>query len=224
MDSLLSDFKNLKINNEDVYTRLILTERYILYRTSYSKTVEIINRTNLPIRHQNPPEDITENIVKFIINNYENDMTCRWAKSLGLNGDLYSEKYDKKYQPEVKAFTSNGPLSFGPKKTFGALYFLDMRNWLLDVFVLWKVNITNESKKWKNLKMNKSQTQEEQCKEKRRPHISWDKIYEQLPEKCSKIYEGTFDNIFMNKSTQSNDSQLVQQQEQKQNCQTVYKD
>lgn len=48
---------------------------------------------------------------------------------------------------------------------------------------------------FKNIKMNKNQTCKEQCDEKRRLHISWDKLYPQIHEYCEKIYEGSFDEI-----------------------------
>jgi hypothetical protein len=187
--------------NDDKYTCDILRVRYNMYRDSYIKTEEIKKTTELPIRHQNPPEDVTENIVKFIINNYDNDPSCKWAKSMKrknvkINGDLYSDKYHIDSPPEVKAFTSDGPSSFGPKKKFGVIYFLDMRQWLNDTFILWKLNLTNESPEWKHIEMNKTQTHEEQCKEGRRPHIAWDKIYSQIPDKCIKVYDGNFEGIF----------------------------
>ena len=102
----------------------------------------------------------------------------------------------------MKAFTSDGPSSFGPDKKFGVIYFLDMRDWLNNMFILWKVNVTSDSPEWRNIKMNKKQTNEEQCKQKRRPHISWENIYSQIPDKCIKIYEGTFEDIFMHQATE----------------------
>ena len=71
-----------------------------------------------------------------------------------------------------------------------------MRQWLNDIFILWRVNLTSESSEWKGIKMNKKQTFEEQCKEGRRPHIAWDKIYPQISDHCVKVYEGTFEGIF----------------------------
>ena len=44
--------------------------------------------------------------------------------------------------------------------------------------------------------MNKMQTHEEQCEKGRRPHISWDNIYSQMPDKCIKVYCGNFEGIF----------------------------
>lgn len=187
----------------DKYTAIILRSQYSRYKQNYEETAKIIQQTGLPIRHQNPPEDITENIAKFIIQNYDGDTSCKWAKSLGIKGDLYSDKYTIDMPIEIKSFTSDGPSSFGPNKKFGVLYFLNMRGWLEDRIILWKVNLTSESPEWKQLKMNKNQTHEEQCKEKRRPHISWDKIYPQIENHCNKVYDGTFENIFIPKVMES---------------------
>ena len=71
-----------------------------------------------------------------------------------------------------------------------------MRKWLEDTFTLWKINVNDESGAWQQVKMNKTQTNEEQCLEKRRPHISWDRLYPQLQDHTTKIYEGSFENIF----------------------------
>ncbi len=181
---------------DDNYTSDVLYSLYQRYKDNYQYISNLKKEKGLPIRQQNPPEDITENIVKFIIQNYEGDLSCKWAKAIGKNGDLYSDKYNHEYPIEVKAFTSNGPSQFGPRKKFGVLYFLDMRNWLDDKLVLWRVNLTNDSQEMKNIKMNKKQTLGEQCDEGRRPHICWDSLYPQIMEKSVKIYEGTFDNIF----------------------------
>lgn len=198
---------------DDKYTCDVLRIRYNMYRDMYIKTAEIIKTSELPIRHQNPPEDVTENIVKFIINKYDNDPSCKWAKSMKIkgkhkiNGDLYSDKYPIDSPPEVKAFTSDGPSSFGPKKKFGVIYFLDMRKWLNDMFTLWKVTVSNDSPEWKHIKMNKTQTHEEQCEEGRRPHISWDNIHSQISDKCIKVYDGGFEGIFTQPVTVSVGSQ-----------------
>lgn len=185
-----------RLKMPDSYTCDILRKRFYMYKEKYNETANIIKSTGLPIRHENPPEDITENIVKYILINYENDKTCKWAKAIGIKGDLYSAKYNTDYPPEVKAFTSNGPSQFGPKKKFGVLYFLDMRKWLDDTIILWRVNVTNESPNWKNVKMNKTQTNEDQCEQGRRPHISWDKLSPQITEYSVKVYEGSFEGIF----------------------------
>lgn len=188
--------KKVEVENEDKYTADVLHTRYKMYHDTYMSTSEIIKNTGLPIRHQNPPEDVTENIVKFIIQNYDNDPSCKWAKSMECKGDLYSDKYAIDSPAEIKAFTSDGPSSFGPDKKFSVIYFLDMRNWINDLFILRRVNLTSESPQWKGIKMNKTQTFEEQCLQGKRPRISWDNIYPQISDQYSKVYEGSFEGIF----------------------------
>ena len=180
---------------EDNYTYEILKERYNYYKTNYHFETEL-KKKGIKIRHQNPPEDLTENLAKFIIRRFDDDPGCVWCKSLNLPGDLYSPKYDNVRQIEVKSFTSNGPTQFGPNKKFGVLYFLDIRNIVEDKIILWKVKLTDESPEFQNIKVNKTETLREQQNEKRRPHISWDKVYEQIPEHCEVIFNGMFEDIF----------------------------
>ena len=190
---------NTSEGEDDKYTSDILRRRFYDFKQSNLNLNEIIKSTGLPIRHQNPPEDITENTTKFIIRNHDNDLSCKWAKSIGKTGDLYSDNHII----EVKSFTSCGPSSFGPKKKFDVILFLDLRGWMDDRIILWKVNVSNESIEWKHLKMNATQTFEEQCKIGVRPHISYDNIHTQIPDKCVKIYEGTFEGIFIQQAMSS---------------------
>lgn len=184
----------------DMYDKQTLITRYTNFKNMYISDLQL-KKCGLNIRHQNTPEDITENITKFIIRKYENDESCVWCKGVdkkfGLTGDLYSNKYDKLAPIEVKSFTSDGPSQFGPDKKFGVLYFLDLRQWLNNKISLWKVNLNHLSHEFKNIKVNKTQTMEEQFLEGRRPHISWNNIYPQITEFCEKIYEGTFEDIFI---------------------------
>ena len=185
-----------KESKEDKYSEDILRQRYLRFKENHIELALIIEQTSLPIRHMNPPEDITENIAKYIIRNYDNDPSAKWAKSISEKGDLCSDKYPATMPPEVKSFISDGPSSFGPEKKFGVIYFLDLRNWLNDVFILWKVCVTSDSPEWKQMKMNKTQTNEDQCEEGRRPRMSWDNIHKQLGELCVVVYKGPFESIF----------------------------
>jgi hypothetical protein len=191
----------------DNYSEDILRRRLAIFIEWHNQVIDMNKEFGLCIRNVNVPEDISENIVKFIARNHDDDASCKWAKCLGLNGDLYSNKYPAVSPPEVKAFMSDGPSSFGPKKKFGAIYFLDLRELLTDKITLWKIMLTNESQEWKQLKMNKTQTHEEQSNQGRRPHISWDSIYKQIkdkcPDKCEKVYEGSFEGIFIPKVAES---------------------
>ena len=110
----------------DMYGEEILIKRFMNFKNMYIYDEELI-KGGLRIRHQNTPEDITENITKFIIRKYENDKSVVWCKGVDkkykIIGDLFSNKYKKTEPIEVKSFTSNGPSQFGPDKKFGVLYF-----------------------------------------------------------------------------------------------------
>jgi len=185
-----------KVIKEDLYTKEVLDKRWGLYREKALATDELIQATGLPIRHENTPEDITENMAKFIIRNHDGDESCKWAKCIGAIGDVSSDKYPSPRPPEIKSFTSSGPSSFGPKKKFGVIYFLDLQGWKKNIIALWKANITDESTEWKNIKINKNNTLESQCKAGRRPHIGWENIYPQIQQLCTKVFEGTYEEIF----------------------------
>lgn len=177
---------------QDLYTAEVLRKQYTILRTACLAVRETIRETGLGIRMYNPPEDITENIVKFILIIRCGLVNCKWAKSIGVSGDLISNGESI----EVKAFTSDGPASFGPRKIFNSIYFLDMRGWLEDRFILWHVKLTNESPEWTTLKMNKTETHKSQSDAGRRPRIPFEKIHQQIGEHCSKIYDGSFEGIF----------------------------
>jgi hypothetical protein len=175
-----------------------LIERFNRFKYNYLYEEELINN-GYPIRHQNMPEDISENIAKFIIRKIENDNSCIWCKGYNktLIGDLFSINLNKII--EIKSFMSDGPSQFGPGKKFDELYFLDLRNLIKnDKIILWKTNLTNLSSDFINMKVNKNETLGQQLEQKRRPHISWDKIYPQIEGNCQKIYDDSFSNIFTN--------------------------
>ena len=180
----------------DAYTKEILQMRWSHFRQGHEILTRLIADTGLKIRRPNPPEDMTENLAKFIIQRRDNDPSCKWAKSVGGKGDLYSDKYPVDFPPEVKAFTSDGPCQFGPRKKFGALYFLDLRKWSEDHIVLWRANLQSDSPEMKSIQMTQTDTFEDQCNRGVRPHISWNKLYPQISNHCVMVYAGTFDDIF----------------------------
>jgi len=189
-------------NDHDLYTNDLLRERFLQHKRYVEDTVAIRNRMNLNIiRLPNMPEDISENIVKVIIQNKMN-IPSRWTKSNSSDkkvpGDLFSPVEGTQ---EVKCFTSDGPLSFGPNEKWNCIYFLDARNWLNDIFIVWRVELSNTSADWQSLKVNKSQTMGNQCAQKRRPRICWDAIKSHLDNvnvcHFKNIFEGKFEDIFV---------------------------
>jgi len=193
-DEMIRSIQKLSKQSSDLVTEVWLKKRYESVKRFTLETAELSYEVRNILRMPNLPEDLTENIAKFIIRNYLKDPSCVWCKSLGLPGDLTSDIANIQ---EVKSFTSDGPSSFGPKKKFDVLYFLDLRKWLEDEIVLFRVNLTNQSPGWTNIKMNKSETFGDMAGDGKRPHISWEKIRTQLPpDVVTEVYRGSFDGIF----------------------------
>ena len=119
------------------------------------------------------------------------DKTSNWNCK---GGDLLSKKEDKQ---ECKCFTSDGPPSFTPSSDWDVIYFLDARKWLYhNTFIIYKINLKRTADEWKNIKVNKKHTFNDQCNQGRRPRIIWDSLYPQISTFCEKIFEGVFDDLF----------------------------
>lgn len=58
---------------------------------------------------------------------------------------------------------------------------MDARKFMTRIFDIYLVKLSNDSDIWKNLKINKTQTYENQCNEKRRPRICFNNIIKQIP-------------------------------------------
>jgi len=176
----------------DRYTPTVLRQAFNLHRTYVLGLHSLAEEHSIDIRNPTMPEHISENVAKFIIRRH--DPTSKWTKGTELKtkGDLISEKEG---QQEVKCFTSDGPPSFGPTEAWDTLYFLDARDWLNSRFILWRVPHKNDSVIWKNLQVNKTQTFEDQCKQGRRPRLSWPAIESQLGTNATKMFEGTIEEV-----------------------------
>ena len=166
---------------KDIYTKNVLKEQFLLHKEY------VLKRKQLKcVRLPGIPEDISENIIKFILHKVgitDSTWNCK-------TGDLYSRTEGVQ---ECKCFTSIGPMSFSPSSDWDCIYFLDAREWLHDTFKLYKCNHKKSSSEWKNLKVNKLQTFEDQCKQQRRPRMNWSLISSQI--ECELIFEGLFNDI-----------------------------
>jgi hypothetical protein len=170
---------------KDTYTQIVLREQYTLHKNY----VETRKKLGIRIRLPNIPEDISENTIKFILHKL-GDTTSSWSCK---KGDLLSKKEGVQ---ECKCFTSDGPLSFSPSTNWDVIYFLDARKWLLNKFVLYKVNLRKSSDPWKSIQVSKKQTFEDQVKQGRRPRIGWNLLYPQIETYTKKVFEGSFEDIF----------------------------
>ena len=174
---------------KDAYTSDLLKTRYLLHKTYVTESMKFSSQHGVKFRLPCIPEDISENMIKFIIHK-KGDTTSSWDCG---KGDLMSKKEGKQ---ECKCFTSDGPPSFTPSSHWDVIYFLDARHWLEDKFVLYKVNLKRTSETWKNVNVSKTQTFDDQCKQGRRPRITWESLYPQIASHTEKIFEGTFEDIF----------------------------
>jgi hypothetical protein len=171
---------------EDNYSEECLKDRFNMQIEQFFKLNNIKNEYKIRIRNQNFPEDVSENIIKFIVRTFDNDPTCYW------NGkkDLHSYKGNV----ECKCFTTDGPISFSPSSGWDIIYFLDATKWSEKKFKLYKCCLKNTSKEWKNIKVNRTDTFIQHCQQGRRPHISWSSLQPQIESKI--IFDGKFEKIF----------------------------
>lgn len=139
------------------------------------------------IRNENFPSEIQENLVKFCLFKLRKIMPCWDTKC----GDLCF--INKKL--EVKGFMTNAPSSFGATESWNWIYFVDCKDTLNKHFKIYEIKLSNKSKEWQNLKINKTQTYCDQCKEKRRPRLKFDEIKKQIGEKCQLIFDGNISEL-----------------------------
>lgn len=172
-------------NHQSDFSPESLIKFYDIHKRYVQSIVSLSKETNMKIRLPCIPEYITENIIKFAIQK-EGDETVHWNCKAG---DLRSTVRGK---IECKSFTSNGPISFTPCSEWDEIYFLDARKWMEDKYIVYKVNLKYVSDQWKNIRVNKTQCFNDQCKQGRRPRINWNLLYPQISTYCTIIFDGTF--------------------------------
>ena len=137
-----------------------------LYYKLYSEMCKVADRLkkkNIKVRKPNFPEVISEYLVQKISGAIK-----------GKTGDLIHGT--KKI--EVKCFASKGPISFGPSEKWDSLVLVDATK-LPNVKII-NYTISNDDEKWKNIKVSRGQTFEEQCKSKRRPRLTYECLRKQI--------------------------------------------
>jgi len=162
-------------------TKTQLLRIYKLFK-SYSHSIFKLKQNGHKIRMPNFNECISENIIRLILKK-KNIISTRACK----NGDLFSDVEKKQ---ECKTFSSTGPISFGPNTEWSVIYFLDAtaarEN---DVFVLHRTNLTNVE--FNEIIFSKSENYSKQCKDKRRPRISWNNLFPQIKDNTEQIFSGS---------------------------------
>ena len=186
-DILTNNILEKNIEKNDLYTKNILKSQYEIHKNYTKQRIESSKELKINFRLPSIPEDISENIIKFIIHK-NGDMSSSW----NCSGDLLSKIEGKQ---ECKCFTSTGPISFTPSSDWDVIYFLDAIDWINDNFKLYKFPHKKSSNIWKNIKVNKKQTFEDQCTQGRRPRINWSGLYLQIKEDCTLLFEGSIYDI-----------------------------
>ena len=184
-----------KHQDADSYTLGVLREMYDINRQYVRSRCKLAKENNISIRSSGLPEDISENIIKYILR--QSDAKVTWDCS---SGDLYSPSHGR---IECKSFTSDGPISFSPSSGWSSICFLDAREWLHDRFVLYRLDMSNLSDTWRGLKVSASQTFGDQISAGRRPRITWDKLFSQLEPHISVIFTGSLDQIQISDTSRS---------------------
>tara|TARA_Y100000816_G_scaffold185932_1_gene134974 strand:+ start:4658 stop:5263 length:606 start_codon:yes stop_codon:yes gene_type:complete len=166
---------------------------------SYKSTIEfekMINNSlcNKKIRLSNFPSHISENIVKFVLFKKYKIMPT-WDTD---KGDLIFSFLKKIIRIEVKGSIdlSNGPPTFGPTENWDFIYFVDGLNNSIKKYKVYEVKLSNISIQWKNMKVNKTQSYEDQCKQGRRPRLTFSEIQKQLGDCCKLIFDGYISELY----------------------------
>ena len=175
----------------DTLTRELLLERFEIYKQN-SDAIASFNKKLGKRKHErmpNFPEMISENLIKFILH----DLGMNNVRSDG-KGDLT----ELLCIIECKCFSSIGPLSFSPKSKWDFLYVLDAVNAKNGNIILYEINLSSDSEKIKNIKVNKIETFENQCKDGKRPRINWKQLHSQIKDDCKIVYDGKVSNLLKN--------------------------
>lgn len=185
------------IRGQDVYTEEILMAHYKVYLETYNR-IEKLNEAMLlknpnanVIRRDPFPSPVSENIAKFAIGRrYGENKRPTWQ----CQGDLMDPTGKRQ---EVKGFSSDGPISFGPTEKWDSIYFVDCRT--QNQFIVYECLLSNSDSDWRKIKLSECHTYDDQCSTGRRPRHGFDGIKKQLralghPLKL--IFRGSFDDLF----------------------------
>jgi hypothetical protein len=142
------------INYNDIYEGL---KNYITFTSSITKLNAVISERNFAGKHKtirsaNFPEFISENIVKFAIYKHYNVMPL-W----NVSGDLQIQYKRGVIQIEVKAYSSDGPSSFGPEEAWDKLYFVDCKEYNNYMFKVYEINLSNTSADFRGIVLARNQ-------------------------------------------------------------------
>jgi hypothetical protein len=147
--------------------------------------------TGKKIRRTNFPSDISENIARFAYRYHYSELPT-WDTDSG-DLDLDGEVLEVKGSIDLSA---GGPCSFGPTEGWSRIYFVDGVNTFDLEYTVYEIRLSNTDEDWKNIRVNKDQTYQDQCDLDRRPRINFSRLIEQIDEDDYEIiFSGTLDDL-----------------------------
>lgn len=160
----------------------------------YKKSIEDVNKklVKKKIRLPNFESAISENIAKFAFYKKYNYLPS-WDTDVG---DLTTNKLKLEVKGSIDLM-NGGPSSFGPTESWDRIYFVDAIDTYNKNYKVYEIRLSNTSKIWKNIKVNKIDTYRKQCNEKRRPRIPFKNIIKQIPsDKVELIFNGNINDLY----------------------------
>ena len=134
-------------------------------------------------------------MVRLFIKNHENRMCeCSKIGDLCVIETLEDQKKNN-IKIEVKCFSSTGPTSFGPNESWNEIYFLDAYEFANDKFKIYKCSLSNSSKEWSDIMINKNENYLQVCNKGKRPRLGFNMIKNQLKENIKIVFEGNFNDM-----------------------------
>ena len=136
-----------------------------LYQTYRHKMIDYHNK-EMEIgfylgRIENFPENISENIVLHVLRG--KNINCTWNTK---SGDILYEDETGQIKGEVKC-QQNGPSQFSPSSKWDTLFYIDAKDHLFGNIKIYMIKDIYEV--FKNIKISKTQTVQEQSEQGRRP-------------------------------------------------------
>lgn len=170
---------------------------------TYNKTINNLNKSlgKRKIRKCNMPSEITENIVRLVYNKL-------YKEKLNWNikgGDLCLNNL----KIEVKGFTSTGPTSFGPTEKWDIIYFVNAIDYKNKNFIIYECKLSNNSEKFKNINLSKTERFEDSCKKGKRPRICFNNLYSQLQDNIKIIFDGNLMDLYNNEESSDDNSIII---------------
>jgi len=176
-----------------------ILEFYEIFYNYYLKIKQTSNKHKIKIRLPNFQEGLSENMVRLFIKNHEK-RNCECAKigDLQVIENIKNENKEEliiNTKIEVKCFSSTGPTSFGPSESWDEIYFLDACDFPNNKFKIYKCNLSNNSKEWSNIMINKNKNYLTVCKEGKRPRLGFNMIKSQLKDNIKLVFDGNFNDM-----------------------------